>query len=108
MKRIAHHITRFEQAFNRRFGWFFTNGNKNHTWSIAIAATTLASCHFEQACGTIEDRYMLAHECHVVLRNDATGEHISGPVSRPDWDAAIVGQPYCLNVMRYGFNTTAQ
>lgn len=32
MKRLLHHIRRFEAWFNRRFGWFFTNGAKNRTW----------------------------------------------------------------------------
>lgn len=29
---IIHHLLRFEAWFNRRFGWFFTNGRKHRTW----------------------------------------------------------------------------
>lgn len=29
---ILHHLLRFEAWFNRRFGWFFTNGRKHRTW----------------------------------------------------------------------------
>lgn len=29
---ILHHLLLFEAWFNRRFGWFFTNGAKNRNW----------------------------------------------------------------------------
>lgn len=32
MRHIHHHLLRFEAWFNRRFGWFFTNGMKNRTF----------------------------------------------------------------------------
>lgn len=31
MRHILHHLCHFEAWFNRRFGWFFTNGMKNRT-----------------------------------------------------------------------------
>lgn len=95
-------LHRFEHWFNRRFGWFFTNGNKQTLWVLLLAATTLTACHREQVCGTVVDSYVLIHEHHLVIKNEETGEITRGPVAQRDWSNTTIGERYCLTEFHWG------
>ncbi len=70
------HFHRFEHWFNKRFGWFFTNGNK--PLPVLLFALALHSCTYERVCGPV-DKYFPTPQgmCAIVCTADGEKHDIA-------------------------------